>query len=110
MLNRKTSDVTLMLKPLLQYMSCGGFHGARAGAGVSRLSEPLLWLILRVLDCETMIRHCLNMGTLLSTIQLIFVFGRCDWDTKTQMEETDLFGEQSVENRFNSCDITFSKF
>ena len=59
-LNRKTSDVKLMLKPVLQYMSLG-FHGNR-GIGISRLSEPLLWLILKVLDCETMIRHCLNMG------------------------------------------------
>ena len=59
-LNRKTSDVKLMLKPVLQYMS-SGFHGNR-GVRISRLSEPLLWLILRVLDCETMIRHCLNMG------------------------------------------------
>ena len=60
-LNRKTSDVKLMLKPVLLYMS-SGFHGNR-GVRISRLSEPLLWFILRVLDCETMIRHCLNMGT-----------------------------------------------
>ena len=59
-LNRKTSDVKLMLKQVLQYMS-SGFLGNR-GIGISRLSEPLLWFILRVLDCETMIRHCLNMG------------------------------------------------
>ena len=67
-LNRKASDVKLVLKPVLQYMS-SGFHGNR-GIGISRLSEPLLWFILRVLDCEIMIRHCLNMGMSLKLFKI----------------------------------------
>ncbi len=59
-LNKTTSDVKMILKPILEYLS-SGFHGGR-GVGISRLSEPLLWFILRVLDCDTMIKHCLSMG------------------------------------------------
>ena len=59
-LNKKASDVGLVLKPLLDYLG-SGFHGSRQ-AGICRLSEPLLWFILNVLDCEWAIRSFLSMS------------------------------------------------
>ena len=58
-LNRKASELRLMLQPIFSYLNLG-FHGSRPS--ICRLSEPLLWLILRVLDCEAAIRIFLDMG------------------------------------------------
>ena len=59
-LNKRATDLSLLLKPLLDYLA-SGFHGMRT-AGICRLSEPLLWFILRVLDCEWAIHSFLTMG------------------------------------------------
>ena len=71
-LNKKASDVKLVLRAMYTYISAG-FQGTRA-AGISKLSEPLLWFILRLLDCEVAIKLFLEMGKffqLSSSIELI---------------------------------------
>lgn len=63
-LNRKASNLYLILKPLLEYVSSSmpGLQGYHRMTGISRLSEPLLWFILRVLDCEKAITIFMEMG------------------------------------------------
>ena len=60
-LNKKATDVKLVLKAVYTYLQ-SGFQGVRL-AGISKLSEPLLWFVLRVLDCERAIKYFLDMGT-----------------------------------------------
>lgn len=59
-LNKRATDVNLILRPILEYLSSG--FGGGSVPGISRLSEPLLWFVLRVLDCEVTIRNYLSMG------------------------------------------------
>lgn len=59
-LNRKASDVKLIVKAVYTYIK-SGFQGYLQ-AGISKLSEPLLWFILRVLDCDRAITLFLDMG------------------------------------------------
>ena len=59
-LNRKVSDVKLAVRAVYAYIS-SGFQGI-ASAGISKLSEPLLWFVLRVLDCDRAITIFLEMG------------------------------------------------
>lgn len=59
-LNKKATDVSMVLRPMLEYLG-SGFRGIRQ-AGLCRLSEPLLWFILTVLDCAWSIRAFLGMS------------------------------------------------
>ena len=59
-LNRAATDVRLVVEPLHAYLSGGG--GGGGGATVGRLSEPLLWFALQVLDCSHSINMLLEMG------------------------------------------------
>ena len=59
-LNKKATDVKAIVTHVMQYLA-SGFQGSRY-PGISRLSEPLLWFILRVLDCDSTIRHFLELG------------------------------------------------
>ena len=71
-LNRKVTDLSLILTPILDYL--------RGGTGptsmVSLLSEPLLWFILRVLDCESTLKIFLSMGKS-KTMEVIWLL-RCN--------------------------------
>ena len=57
-LNSKATDLKLILTPILHYLK--GSH--TTGNMISFLSEPLLWFILKVLDCEQALRIFLSMG------------------------------------------------
>lgn len=59
-LNRKATDVRLIVTHVMEYLA-SGFQGSRL-PGISRLSEPLLWFILQVLDCDNTIQHFLQLG------------------------------------------------
>ncbi|KAL6430648.1 hypothetical protein ACFW04_006912 [Cataglyphis niger] len=58
-LTKKASDPTLVLKPLYHYLSssCG-----ETELGITQLSEPLLWYILRVLDNASSLSIFTAMG------------------------------------------------
>ena len=72
-LNRKASDVKLIVKAVHSYIQ-SGFHG-QTSAGISKLSEPLLWFILRVLDCDRAITIFLEMGKLVqSFLRVLFLY------------------------------------
>ncbi|XP_076233643.1 BIR repeat containing ubiquitin-conjugating enzyme [Calliopsis andreniformis] len=62
-LTKRTSNRTLVLNPLYQYLSssCGQRELDRQ-LGVMQLSEPLLWYILRVLDNEVSLAMFTAMG------------------------------------------------
>ncbi|KAI8505639.1 Baculoviral IAP repeat-containing protein 6 [Branchiostoma belcheri] len=60
-LNNKATQIELVLQPILQYMSCG-FSTQQGSLTMCQLSEPLLWYILRVLDCEKSIRAFNDLG------------------------------------------------
>ncbi|CAH1791767.1 unnamed protein product [Owenia fusiformis] len=60
-LNCRATSLELMLKPIHSYLSAG-FQGGHRATGVCRLSEPLLWLFLRVLDCQYSLKIFLDMG------------------------------------------------
>ena len=59
-LNGKASNLRLVIQPLFEYLAFE-LQGSSA-VRVSRLSEPLLWFILRVLDCRPAIKAFLDMG------------------------------------------------
>jgi len=65
-LNEYTSDLKMIVRPLYDYLASelqgGGGGGGGSGPKVSRLSEPLLWFALKVLDCKTTLRIFLEMG------------------------------------------------
>uniref|UniRef100_T1IPT5 Dual E2 ubiquitin-conjugating enzyme/E3 ubiquitin-protein ligase BIRC6 n=1 Tax=Strigamia maritima TaxID=126957 RepID=T1IPT5_STRMM len=62
-LNYKASNIKFVLKPLILYMSAGLHEKLSPSLQIiPRLSEPLLWFILRVLDCETALSEFLEMG------------------------------------------------
>ncbi|XP_064603703.1 baculoviral IAP repeat-containing protein 6-like isoform X3 [Liolophura sinensis] len=57
-LTKKCSNSKLILEPIYAYLS-----GHQRGQGsLSRLSEPLIWFILKILDSVQTIRNFLNMG------------------------------------------------
>lgn len=57
-LSKKCSNSKLILEPIYAYLS-----GHQRGQGsLSRLSEPLIWFILKILDSVQTIRDFLNMG------------------------------------------------
>ena len=59
-LSKKATSSDLILKPLFDYISQGIHPGS--GIGLCRVSEPLMWFILRVLSNEDAIRTFLQMG------------------------------------------------
>jgi baculoviral IAP repeat-containing protein 6 len=66
-LNSTVSDLALMVKPLYQYVA-GELRTFTSLKRISRLSEPLLWFLLRVLDCPTAIRVFLDLGMFTSPV------------------------------------------
>lgn len=64
-LNSKASSLSYVVKPVYEYLS-SELHGFSSSVRVSRLSEPLLWFVLRVLDCQDAIHSFLEMGKYLS--------------------------------------------
>lgn len=61
-LNSLTSKLSNVVKPIYEYLS-SELQGFGSSVRVSRLSEPLLWFVLRVLDCHDAIQSFLQMGT-----------------------------------------------
>ncbi|XP_043255701.1 baculoviral IAP repeat-containing protein 6 [Colletes gigas] len=62
-LTKKASNRTLVLDPLYQYLSSSsGQRELDRQLGVTQLSEPLLWYILRVLDNEVSLAMFTEMG------------------------------------------------
>lgn len=74
-LNSKASRLSYIVKPVYEYLS-SELHGFSASVRVSRLSEPLLWFVLRVLDCQEAIHSFLEMGKYLSTSFLTAMYTR----------------------------------
>jgi len=60
-LNTSVTDLSLIVEPI--YRCLAGQLRASA-QHVCQLSEPLLWLMLRVLDCRPAIQSFIDMGTL----------------------------------------------
>jgi len=60
-LNCTVTDLTLIVDPIYRCLS-GQLH--TSAQHVCYLSEPLLWLMLRVLDCRPSIQSFIDMGTL----------------------------------------------
>jgi baculoviral IAP repeat-containing protein 6 len=60
-LNSNVSELPLIIKPFYKYLS-GQLYTSSASGRISRLSEPLLWLLLRVLDCSASLKSFLDMG------------------------------------------------
>ena len=61
-LNRMASEINLVIRPIYDFLAGGLYNGS--GAGLAHLSEPFLWYILRILDCEKSISIFLEMGEL----------------------------------------------
>ncbi|XP_013417535.1 baculoviral IAP repeat-containing protein 6 [Lingula anatina] len=59
-LNKKATDMQLIVGPMYKYLS-SGFRGTGAHS-ICKLSEPLLWFILRVLDCDKALSKFLEFG------------------------------------------------
>jgi baculoviral IAP repeat-containing protein 6 len=68
-LNSTVSDMALIVKPLYQYVA-GELQTFTSQKRISRLSEPLLWFLLRVLDCPTAMRIFLDLGTFKSSFHM----------------------------------------
>ena len=56
-INRLATNEHLLLRPLLDYLTCQG-----RALSIARLSEPLLWYLLRVLDCPRTISTFRQLG------------------------------------------------
>jgi len=76
-LNSSVTDLSLIVEPVYRCLA-GRLH-ASAPQNVCHLSEPLLWLMLRVLDCRSAIQSFIDMGmltellcTLLTLCSLVF--------------------------------------
>ena len=74
-LNSNATDLKLILTPLLQYLR--GENMAGPTTMMSLLSEPLLWFILRVLDCESTLRIFLSMGMYCEVSLHIYIYIYC---------------------------------
>ena len=72
-LTRHCSDQKLMLESLFHYLSENSVIGLHSHS-VSRLSEPLLWFILKVLDSPRAINMFMEMGKLFEDIECIWKF------------------------------------
>lgn len=62
-LSKKSSDEKLLLESLFQYLS--GQGSSRIPGSLCRLSEPLLWFVLKVLDSSRSLQLFLNMGKIM---------------------------------------------
>ncbi|XP_077994932.1 dual E2 ubiquitin-conjugating enzyme/E3 ubiquitin-protein ligase BIRC6-like isoform X2 [Glandiceps talaboti] len=58
-LNKRATTMELMLRPVLKYLSCGVSMRMKS---TPLLSEPLLWFVLRTLDCEQSLRAFNDIG------------------------------------------------
>jgi len=61
-LNSNVTDVSLIVEPIYRCLA-GRLHVSAQHA--CHLSEPLLWLMLRVLDCRTAMQSFIDMGMLI---------------------------------------------
>ena len=61
-LNCNVTDLSLIVEPVYRCLA-GQLHASTRRA--CYLSEPLLWLMLRVLDCRAAIQSFIDMGTLM---------------------------------------------
>lgn len=59
-LTRNCSDQTVMLESIFRYLS--GSHLRMANTSLCRLSEPLLWFVLKVLETPQSIQSFVDMG------------------------------------------------
>ena len=73
-LNSSVTDLSLIVEPIYR---CLAGHLHSSAHQVCQLSEPLLWLMLRVLDCRHAIQSFIDMGML--TWSLHGVLKVCDY-------------------------------
>jgi len=65
-LNSNVTDLSLIVEPVYRCLA-GRLHGS--SQQVCQLSEPLLWLMLRVLDCRSAVQSFIDMGMLTVLVQ-----------------------------------------